>query len=45
MLCRDHVDNVLFEASVETIDDEREVIRECRKYGPGTWVDYVLDEV
>ena len=44
LLCRDHLDNILFEAEVKSIDDERAVKEECKKYADDMWVDYVIEE-
>lgn len=41
-LCRDHNDNILFEAVVESLEDEKRVWRECRRYRDNTWVDYII---
>ncbi len=43
-LCRDHLDNIIFEVEVETIEDEKAVHEECRKYGGGAWVDFIVEE-
>jgi hypothetical protein len=42
-LCRDHNDNILFEAEVETIEDVKTVFEECKRYVDNTWVDFVYD--
>ena len=43
-MCRDHLNNVLFEAEVKDIDDEKVLAEECRRYADGTWVDYVVED-
>ena len=43
-LCRDHLDNILFEAEVKTVEDEKKVQEECKKYVDDTWVDYILKD-
>ena len=47
LICRDHLDNPLFEAEPQRVEDERIVWGECRKYGDDVWLDYALydDEV
>jgi len=42
LICRDHLDNPLFEAEVQRLEDEKEVWNECRKYGDDVWLDYAL---
>ena len=44
LICRDHLDNPLFEVEVKSIDDEKEAWRECQKYGEDVWLDYKLVE-
>ncbi len=43
-ICRDRNDNILFEAEVETMEDEKQVWEECRKYGDGVWLEKILEE-
>ncbi len=42
LVCRDHLDNILFEAEVRTIEDERAVRDRCREYADDVWLDYYL---
>ena len=44
LVCRDHVDNMLFEAEVCTIEDERIVWKKCREYADDVWLDYYLKD-
>ena len=44
LLCRDHNDNVLFEAEVRSIEDEARVWDECRGYAEDVWLDYVIED-
>lgn len=44
LLCRDHLDNILFDGEVRNIDDEIRFEEECRKYSDDTWVDYTIED-
>ena len=42
LVCRDHLDNILFEVEVESMEDERAVRDRCREYVDDVWLDYYL---